>query len=94
MTDYIIIIATMLILYFVVIRHKSVPKSDWETLPDFERYKKNKKLKDYKNKATCMHCGSSAITQKQLPDKIENPEQTKFYHSCDQCRVILWRSEL
>jgi len=94
MTDYIIIIATMLIIYFFVVRNKPVPKSDWETLPDFERYKKNKKLKDQVEKATCIHCASTSITQKNLKDKIENPEQTKFYHSCDQCRVILWRSEL
>ncbi|TEW49858.1 hypothetical protein [Psychromonas algicola] len=93
MIDYIIIIATMLILYFVVVRNKPAPQSDWETLPDFERYKKNKKLKDQTNKAVCIHCGSNSITQKQLQDKTENPKQTKFYHSCDQCRVILWRSE-
>ena len=94
MTEYIILFVTMLIIYFVLVRNRTTPKTDWETLPQFEHYKKDKKASNEQQETTCIHCGSDKIIEKPLKDKKENPKQTKFYHTCTECRVILWRNEL
>ena len=97
MIEYVIIIITMLVIYFVLVRNKTRPKTDWESLPTFDGYKANQKEKNVHEDelgCACIHCGNVDIKKKPLKDKIENPQQTKFYHSCSQCRIILWRSEL
>jgi len=94
MTEYLILIATMLIIYFVLVRNKPRPKSDWETLPIQSDYQKNKKSKNTHKAICCIHCGHDEIIKKPLKDKKENPEHKKFYHTCSKCRVILWRSSV
>ncbi|MDA7747211.1 hypothetical protein N8878_07770 [Psychromonas sp.] len=93
MVEYMIIIITMLVIYFVLVRNKPRVKSDWETLPLVGEYLKNKKAQNDQQQTICVHCGNDEIIEKPLKDKKENPEQTKFYHTCTKCRVILWRNE-
>lgn len=94
MTEYIILFVIMLIIYFFLVKNRTTPKSDWETLPQLEQYKKETKASNEQNKTVCIHCGSDNIIEKPLRDEKENPDQTKFYHTCTECRVILWRNEL
>jgi DNA-directed RNA polymerase subunit M/transcription elongation factor TFIIS len=94
MFDYFILIVIILFIYFVLVRNKGRLKSEWESLPSLLEYKKKKKALNDQQKIICIHCGNKEFIKKPLKDKKENPNQTKFYHVCTHCRVILWRSEV
>jgi len=94
MSEYLIIIVIMLVIYFVLVRNKKRPKTDWENLPILSEYLKDKKAINEEKKTLCLYCGSDQIINKPLKDKKENPAHTKSYHTCSHCRVILWRSEV
>ena len=94
MSTYLILFVIMVIIYFVLIRNKPVPKTDWETLPLLDEYKKNKKTKNEKGELCCRYCGSIKFIERSLNSSKENPHNNKYYHACTQCKVVLWRSEM
>lgn len=93
MTEYIILAIIMVFIYYVLIRHKPVRKTDWETLPELEKYQKIKKSHNEQGELCCQHCGHQEIRQRTLQSKKENPQENKFYHACTRCKVVLWRSQ-
>lgn len=93
MTEYLMLFAIMLVIYFVLVRNRPAPKTDWEGLPLFEQYIKDKKAKDEQGNTQCIYCANQEIIKKPLKNAKENPQGTKFYHACTECKVILWRSE-
>lgn len=94
MSTYLILFVIVAIIYFVQIRNKPVRKTDWQTLPSLEEYKKLKKSENEKGELCCRHCGSTEFVQRLLNSPQENPDNSKHYHACTQCKVVLWRSEL
>ncbi len=93
MTEYILLAIIMLFIYFVLIRSKPAPKSDWETLPTLPEYQKIKKSKNEQGKQCCQYCGHTETVERALNSEKENADNTKFYHACTGCRVVLWRSQ-
>lgn len=93
MTEYIILFAIMLVIYFVLVRNKPAAKTDWEGLPLLDEYLKNNKAKDEQGTTQCIYCANQEILKKPLRSEKENPQGNKFYHACSECKVILWRSE-
>lgn len=93
MLEYIIIAIIMVFLYFVLIRNRSTPKTDWESLPSLEEYKKLKKTHTEQGDVCCQYCGHQETIERSLNSEKENPEKNKFYHACTSCKVVLWRSQ-
>ncbi len=93
MSTYLILFAIIAILYFVLIRNKPAPKTDWEKLPCLNEYQKLAKAKNEQGELCCRYCGSTEFVQRLLKSPKENPNNSKHYHACTQCKVILWRSE-
>ena len=93
MTTYLILFAIIAVIYFVQIRNKPAPKTDWETLPLIEEYKKLEKSQNEDGELCCRYCGATEFVERLLKSPKENPDNTKYYHACTQCKVILWRSE-
>lgn len=94
MSTYLILFVIVAIIYFVQIRNKPARKTDWQTLPSLEEYKQLKKTENDEGELCCRHCGSTKFVQRLLKSTQENPDNSKHYHACTQCKVILWRSEL
>jgi hypothetical protein len=94
MSTYLILFAIVAIIYFVQIRHKPARKTDWQTLPLLDEYKKLKKSKNEAGELCCRYCGTTEFVERLLKSPKENPDNSKHYHACTQCKVILWRSEL
>lgn len=93
MTEYIMLVIIMIFIYFVLIRNKPAPKTDWETLPTLPEYQKIKKSSNEQGDICCQYCASTEIIKRSLKSKQENPDKTKFYNVCTACNVILWRSQ-
>ena len=93
MTTYLILFVIIAIIYFVLIRNKPARKTDWETLPFLEEYKKLEKSQNEDGELCCRYCGSTETVERLLKSPEENPKNSKHYHACTQCKVILWRSE-
>ena len=93
MTEYIALILVVAIVYFVLVRNRPAPKTDWETLPDLLEYQALDKTKNDKGQLCCRHCGCPETVKRALQSEKENTDNSKFYHACTQCKVILWRSE-
>lgn len=93
MSSYIIVFVIAAFIYFVQIRNKPAPKTDWETLPLLDEYKTMNNSKNEQNVVMCRHCGSTEIIKKPFNSEKENPNKTKHYYACTKCKVILWRSE-
>ena len=93
MTEYILLAIIMVFIYFVLIRNRPAPKSDWETLPTLAEYKKVKKTENEQGELCCQYCGHTETVQRELNSDKENADKTKFYHACTQCKVVLWRSQ-
>jgi hypothetical protein len=93
MTTYLILFVIIAVIYFVQIHNKPPRKTDWETLPFLEEYKKLEKTKNDAGELCCRHCGSTEFVERLLKSEKENPDNSKHYHACTQCKVILWRSE-
>ncbi len=93
MTEYILLVIIMVFIYFVLIRNRTTPKTDWETLPTLPEYQQIKKAKDHKGELCCQYCGHSETVQRALQSDKENSDKTKFYHACTQCKVVLWRTQ-
>ena len=94
MTTYLILFVIIAVIYFVLIHNKPARKTDWETLPLLNEYKKLKKSQNDDGELCCRYCGSTEFVERLLKSPKENPDNTKHYHACTQCKVILWRSEL
>ncbi|HEY7866663.1 MAG TPA: hypothetical protein VIC51_11740 [Psychromonas sp.] len=92
MSAYLILFAIVAVIYFVLVRNKPAPKSDWEKLPQLNEYKKLKKSANADNQPCCHFCANSEINKRLLQSKKENPDNTKYYHACAACRRVLWRS--
>lgn len=92
MSTYLILFAIIAVIYFVLVRNRPAPKSDWEQLPQLNEYKKLKKSVNADNQPCCRFCGNSEINKRLLQSKKENPDNTKHYHACAACRRVLWRS--
>ena len=93
MTEYLILFVIVAVIYFVLIRNKPVRKTDWETLPFLEEYKKLEKSQNEEGKLCCRYCGSTETVERLLNSPKENPNNSKHYHACTKCKVVLWRSE-
>ncbi|PKG37591.1 hypothetical protein [Psychromonas sp. Urea-02u-13] len=93
MTEYIMLAIIMVFMYFVLIRNKSTPKTDWESLPSLTEYQKTKKSSSEQGKLCCQHCGHHETIERSLNSEKENPTKNKFYHACTCCKVVLWRSQ-
>ncbi|WP_354625612.1 hypothetical protein [Psychromonas sp. MME2] len=93
MTEYIALIMIVAIVYFVLVRNKPAPKTDWEKLPDFQEYQALEKTQNESGELCCHYCGCSETVKRPLKSEKENPDKLKFYHACTQCKVVLWRSE-
>ena len=93
MTEYFILIIIMLVIYFVLIRNRATPKSDWESLATLEEYKKVAGANNAEGQLCCQYCGHLETVQRVLNSEKENADKSKFYHACTSCKVILWRSE-
>ena len=93
MTTYLILFAIIAVIYFVQIHNKPARKTDWETLPFLEEYKKIDKSQNEDQELCCRYCGSTEFVKRLLKSPQENPENSKHYHACTQCKVVLWRSE-
>ncbi len=93
MTEYLILFATIAIIYFVLIRNRPPRKTDWESLPLLSEYKNQEKSHNEDGLLCCRYCGSTEMVERLLKSEKENPDNTKHYHACTQCKVILWRSE-
>ena len=94
MTEYLILFAIVALIYYVQIHNKPARKTDWETLPFLEEYKKHAQSKNAEGELCCRYCGCTEIAERLLRSPKENPDNRKHYHACTQCKVILWRSEL
>ena len=94
MSTYLILFATIAIIYYFQIHKKPARKTDWESLPLLEEYKKLQKSTNEQHKLCCRYCGHTETVQRLLKSLKENPDNTKHYHACTQCRVVLWRSTL
>lgn len=92
MSTYLILFATIAIIYYFLIHKKPIRKTDWETLPLLDEYKKIKKATNEQGELCCRFCGHSETVQRLLNSEKENPDNSKHYHACTQCRVVLWRS--
>ena len=93
MTEYLILFAIVALIYYVQIHKKPARKTDWETLPFLEEYKKLEKSENEDGKLCCRYCGCTEIVERLLRSPKENPNKSKHYHACTRCKVILWRSE-
>lgn len=93
MTEYIILAIIMVFIYFVLIRNKPTPKTDWETLPSLDQYQKLKKTHTEQGELCCQYCGHQETVERALNSDTENPQKNKFYHACTACKVVLWRTE-
>ncbi len=82
----------MAVIYFVLIRNKPKAKTDWETLPFLDEYEKSDDNKNDQGDLCCTHCKHSEFVTRDLQSEKENPDKTKHYHACTNCKVILWRS--
>ena len=94
MSSYLILFVIVAIIYVVLVRNKPPRKTDWETLPLLDEYKKLEKTVNEKGELCCRHCGSTKFVERLLNSPKENPNNSKYYHACTQCKVVLWRSEL
>ncbi len=92
MTDYLILIVIMAIIYFFLVRKRPAPKTDWETLPTKEEYQAQDKATNDQEQTCCIYCGHSETVQRLLNSEKENPDNSKHYHACTGCKVVLWRS--
>ncbi|MFT6924753.1 MAG: hypothetical protein ACJAZP_000311 [Psychromonas sp.] len=92
MSTYLILFAVIAVIYFVLVRNRPAPKTDWENLPTLNEYKKLEKSVNADDQLCCRFCGSSDINKRLLQSKKENPDDTKYYHACAACRRVLWRS--
>lgn len=93
MTTYLILFVIVAIIYFVLIRNKPERKTDWQTLPFLEEYKKMDKAQNEQGELCCRYCGNKETVERLLKSVTENPDNSKHYHACTQCKVILWRSD-
>jgi len=93
MTEYILLAIIVLFIYFVLVRNRAPVKTDWETLPLIDEYQKHEKATNPDGKLCCQYCGHTETIQRVLNSEKENPLQTKHYHACVNCKVVLWRSE-
>jgi hypothetical protein len=93
MNEYLILFIIVAVIYFVLVRNKPAPKTDWERLPSLDEYKKLEKSKNKDGELCCRYCGSTKFVERLLKSPKENPNNSKHYHACTQCKVILWRSE-
>ncbi|PKF63721.1 hypothetical protein CW745_02435 [Psychromonas sp. psych-6C06] len=93
MTEYILLAIIMVFIYFVLIRNKPAPKTDWEGLPTLPEYKEIEKTTTSEGELCCQYCGHTETIERSLNSEKENPNKNKFYHACTNCKVILWRSE-
>ena len=59
MTTYLILFAIILFIYFVLVRNKPARKTDWETLPSLDEYKKLKNSQNEDGELCCRYCGST-----------------------------------
>jgi|GEM_PF-5172148 len=94
MTEYLILFAIVALIYYVQIHNKPARKTDWETLPFLEEYKKIAKSQNEQGELCCRYCGSTTTVERLLKSVKENPNKRKYYHACTECKVVLWRSEL
>lgn len=94
MSTYLILFATIAIIYYFLIHKKPARKTDWESLPVLDEYQKMQKSTNEQGKLCCRYCGHTETVQRLLKSLKENPDNTKHYHACSQCRVVLWRSVL
>ena len=93
MTDYLLLFVTIAIIYYVLVHNKPARKTDWETLPFLDEYKKKDKAINDAGELCCIYCGHQEMIQRVLNSPKENPNNSKHYHACTNCKVILWRSE-
>lgn len=93
MTAYIVLFIIITFIYFVLIRNKPIPKTDWETLPFLDEYKTLDKAINESGECCCRHCQSLETVTRSLQSEQENPNNSKFYHACTKCKIVLWRSE-
>ncbi|WP_019614175.1 hypothetical protein [Psychromonas ossibalaenae] len=93
MTEYLILFVIIAVIYFVLIRNRPARKTDWETLPLLSEYKELEKSHNDDGQLCCRYCGASETVERLLKSEKENPDNTKHYHACTQCKVILWRTE-
>lgn len=93
MSTYLILFAIIAVIYFVQIRNKPARKTDWETLPFLDEYKKLEKSHNEQGLLCCRYCGATETVKRSLNSPKENPNNSKYYHACTKCKVILWRSE-
>ncbi|MEH6452270.1 MAG: hypothetical protein V7782_04430 [Psychromonas sp.] len=94
MSTYLILFATIAIIYYFLIHKKPIRKTDWESLPVLDKYKKLKKSINEQGELCCRYCGHTETVERLLKSPKENPDETKHYHACTQCKVVLWRSVL
>lgn len=94
MTEYIALFIIVAIIYFVLVRNKPAPKTDWETLPFLPEYRKRDNTTNEQGELCCYNCACTETVKRSLQSEKENLENNKFYHACTQCKVILWRSVL
>jgi len=93
MTEYLILFAIVALIYYVQIHNKPARKTDWETLPFLEEYKKIAKSHNEQGELCCRYCGSTTTVERLLHSEKENPAKSKHYHACTECKVILWRND-
>ena len=93
MTEYILLAIIMIFIYYVLVRNKPKPKTDWETLPSFQEYQKLDKSNTDAGDLCCQYCGNQETVQRALNSEKENPQKDKFYHACTSCKVVLWRCQ-
>ncbi|WP_028864893.1 hypothetical protein [Psychromonas aquimarina] len=93
MTEYLILFAIIAVIYFVLIRNRPARKTDWESLPLLNEYEQQEKSHNEEGQLCCCYCGATEMVERLLKSEKENPDNTKYYHACTQCKVILWRAE-
>jgi len=93
MTEYILLAIIMVFIYFVLIRNRPTPKSDWESLPTLSEYQGLKKSKNELGVQCCQYCGHTETVERTLNSEKENFDKTKYYHACTSCKIVLWRSQ-
>ncbi|WP_372881362.1 hypothetical protein [Psychromonas sp.] len=92
MSTYLILFATIAIIYYLQIHKRPPVKTDWEKLPDLADYKKLEKSVNEEGQLCCRYCANKTINKRLLQSKKENPDNTKHYHACSECKIVLWRS--
>ena len=93
MSTYLILFAIIVIIYYFLIHNKPPSKTDWEKLPPLQEYKQLEKSVDEKGHLYCRFCGNTKMNERLLQSKKENPDNTKHYHACSECKRVLWRSD-